>query len=77
MNMDKAEKLKVMAKEEILDIYDDMESYERALKRCQPYEMSVEWLRDKTKRLEIAREWLEGEDSTLFFTDPETTDDDN
>jgi hypothetical protein len=39
--------------------------------------MSVEWLRDKTKRLEIAREWLEGEDSTLFFTDPETTDDDN
>jgi T4 RnlA family RNA ligase len=77
MNMDKAEKLKVMAKEEILDIYDDMESYERALKRCQPYEMSVEWLRDKTKRLEIAREWLEGEDSTLFFTDTETTDDDN
>ena len=77
MNMDKAEKLKVMAKEEILDIYDDMESYERALKRCQPYEMSVEWLRDKTKRLEIAREWLEGEDSTLFFRDPETTDDDN
>jgi T4 RnlA family RNA ligase len=77
MNMDKAEKLKVMAKEEILDIYDDMESYERALRRCQPYEMAVEWLRDKTKRLEIAREWLEGEDSTLFFRDPETTDDDN
>jgi T4 RnlA family RNA ligase len=77
MNMDKAEKLKVMAKEEILDIYDDMESYERALKRCQPYEMSVEWLRDKTKRLEISREWLEGEDSTLFFRDPEITDDDN
>jgi T4 RnlA family RNA ligase len=77
MNMDKAEKLKVMAKEEILDIYDDMEYYERALRRCQPYEMAVEWLRDKTKRLEIAREWLEKEDSTLFFRDPETTDDDN
>ncbi len=77
MNMDKAEKLKLMSKEEILDIYDDMESYERALRRCQPYEMAVEWLRDKTKRLEIAREWLEGEDSTLFFRDPEITDDDN
>ena len=77
MNMDKAEKLKVMSKEEILDIYDDIESYERALKRCQPYEMAVEWLRDKTKRLEIAREWLKGEDSTLFFRDPEITDDDN
>jgi T4 RnlA family RNA ligase len=77
MNMDKAEKLKSMSKEEILDIYDDMESYERVLKRCQPYEMAVEWLRDKTKRLEIAREWLEKEDSTLFFKDPEMTDDDN
>ncbi len=77
MNMDKAEKLKSMSKEEILDIYDNMESYERALKRCQPYEMAVEWLRDKTKRLEIAREWLEKEDSTLFFKDPEMTDDDN
>jgi T4 RnlA family RNA ligase len=77
MNMDKAQKLKSMSKEEILDIYDDMESYERVLKRCQPYEMAVEWLRDKTKRLEIAREWLEKEDSTLFFKDPEMTDDDN
>ncbi len=77
MNMDKAQKLKLMSKEEILDIYDDMESYERALKRCQPYEMAVEWLRDKTKRLEIAREWLEKQDGTLFFRDPEITDDDN
>ena len=77
MNMDKVQKLKSMSKEEILDIYDNMESYERALKRCQPYEMAVEWLRDKTKRLEIAREWLEKEDSTLFFKDPEMTDDDN
>jgi T4 RnlA family RNA ligase len=77
MNMDKAQKLKLMSKEEILDIYDDMESYERALKRCQPYEMAVEWLRDKTKRLEIAREWLEKQDGTLFFRDPEITGDDN
>jgi T4 RnlA family RNA ligase len=77
MNMDKAEKLKSMSKEEILDIYDDMESYEKALRRCQPYEMAVEWLRDKTKRLEIAREWLGKQDRTLFFRDPEMTDDDN
>jgi T4 RnlA family RNA ligase len=42
MNMDKAQKLKLMSKEEILDIYDDIESYERALKRYQPYEMAVE-----------------------------------
>jgi T4 RnlA family RNA ligase len=77
MNMDKAEKLKVMSKEEILDIYDDIESYERALKRCQPYEMAVEWIRDKTKRLEIAREWLKSKDSTLFFQEPEESEDDN
>jgi T4 RnlA family RNA ligase len=77
MSMDKADKLKLMSKEKILDIYGGMESYERMLKRCQPYEMSVEWLRNKTKRLEMAREWLEGEDPTLFFRDPEITDDDN
>jgi T4 RnlA family RNA ligase len=77
MSMDKADKLKLMSKEKILDIYGDMESYERMLKRCQPYEMSVEWLRNKTKRLEMTREWLEGEDPTLFFRDPEITDDDN
>ena len=75
MNMDKAEKLKVMAKEEILDIYDDMEYYERALRRCQPYEMAVEWLRDKTKRLEIAREWLQSKDSGLFFNEPDELED--
>jgi T4 RnlA family RNA ligase len=66
MNMDKAQKLKLMSVEEILDIYDDMESYESALKRCQPYEMAVEWLRDKTKRLELARDWLYQKDVTLF-----------
>jgi len=71
MNMQKALELKQMSKEQILDIYDDMESYERMLERCKPYQMAVEWLRDKTKRLEISREWLESQDSTLFFRDIE------
>ena len=71
MNLEKAENMKKMTREQILDIYDDIESYERSLKRCEPFEMAKEWLRDKTKRLEIAREWLESKDSSLFFKDPE------
>ena len=77
MNLEKAENLKKMSREEILDIYDDIESYEKSLKRCEPFEMAKEWLRDKTKRLEIAREWLNTKDPTLFFTDPEESEDDN
>ena len=77
MNLEKAENLKKMSREEILDIYDDIESYERSLKRCEPFDMAKEWLRDKTKRLEIAREWLKSKDSTLFFQEPEESEDDN
>jgi T4 RnlA family RNA ligase len=77
MNMVKADDLRKMSKEEILDIYDNMEDYEKALQRCEPYEMSKVWLRDTTKRLNIAREWLQTKDRTLFFQDPEESDDDN
>ena len=77
MNMVKADDLRKMSKEEILDIYDNMEDYERALQRCEPYEMAKEWVRDQTKRLAIAREWLQKKDPTLFFQDPEESDDDN
>ena len=75
MNMDKAGQLKKMSKDEILNIYDTMEDYEKTLQRCEPYEMAKEWLRDQTKRLSIAREWLQNQDSTLFFKDPEESDD--
>jgi len=77
MNMVKADDLRKMSKEEILDIYDIMEDYEKSLQRCEPYEMAKEWLRDMTKRLHIAREWLQTKDKTLFFQDPEENDDDN
>jgi len=77
MNMVKADDLRKMSKEEILDIYDNMEDYESALQRCEPYEMAKAWLRDQKKRLAIAREWLQKKDPTLFFQDPEENDDDN
>lgn len=75
MNMVKADDLKKMSKEEILDIYDNMEDYEKTLQRCEPYEMAKMWLRDLTKRLNLSREWLQTKDKTLFFQDPEESDD--
>jgi RNA ligase len=75
MNMVKADDLRKMSKEEILDIYDNMEDYEKALQRCEPYEMAKMWLRDLTKRLNLSREWLQTKDKTLFFQDPEESDD--
>jgi T4 RnlA family RNA ligase len=67
MNMVKADDMRKMSNEEILDIYDNIHDYELALNRFEPFEMSKEWLRDKTKRLNIAREWLTKKDPTLFF----------
>jgi T4 RnlA family RNA ligase len=77
MNMVKANDLRKMSKEEILEIYDDIKDYEKALERCEPYEMAKEWVRDQTKRLGIARDFLKKKDSTLFFQDPEEDSDDN
>ena len=77
MSIDKGDRLKSMSKEDVLEYYDSIEDWEKAIERCQPYNLAVETIRDKTKRLEIAREWLEEQDPTLFFRDPEMSDDDN
>jgi hypothetical protein len=69
--------MRKLSKEDIIRIYGDMDKYERSLKRCEPYELAKEWLRDITKRLMIAREWLKSKDKTLFFQDPEESEDDN
>jgi hypothetical protein len=37
--------------------------------------MAKLWLRDTTKRLNLSREWLQTKDKTLFFQDPEESDD--
>jgi len=36
-----------------------------------PYDLAKDWLRDKTKRLVMAREFLRKEDPSLFFQDPD------
>lgn len=71
MNMDKGNVLKNMTQEEILSVYDNMDYYNRALNSFDPYEMAKAWLRDKTKRLNIARAWLKEKDPTLFFQEPD------
>jgi hypothetical protein len=71
MSIDKGDRLKSMSKEDVLEYYDSIEDWEKAIERCQPYNLAVETIRDKTKRLEIAREWLGSKDPGLFFRDPE------
>lgn len=46
-------------------------------KGIEPYELAKDWVREQTKRLHIAREWLQKKDPTLFFQDPEENEDDN
>ncbi len=75
MAMVKADDMRKMSKEEILRHYDNMEQYEKSLQKCEPYEMAKMWLRDLTKRLNLSREWLQTKDKTLFFQDPEESDD--
>jgi T4 RnlA family RNA ligase len=77
MGMVKADDMRNLSKEDIIRIYGDMDKYERSLQRCEPYEMAKEWLRDLTKRLNLSREWLQTKDKTLFFQDPEESEDDN
>jgi len=75
MAMVKADDMRKMSKDEIINHYKSMESYEKALQRCEPYEMAKDWLRDLTKRLNLSRDWLQTKDKTLFFQDPEESDD--
>jgi T4 RnlA family RNA ligase len=53
-------------------------SYVMAMaKGIEAYELAKNWVREKTKRLHIAREWLLKKDPTLFFQDPEENENDN
>ncbi len=71
MNLVKGEDLKKLSEEEIIKFYDNFENYEKSLQKCEPFEMAKEWLRDQTKRLNIARDFLKKKDSSLFFQDPD------
>lgn len=72
MNAIKHDELKSLSIDEINEIYDNIEDYEKSLNRCEVYQMSKDFIRDKTKRLLIAREWLKLIDPNLFFIDVES-----
>jgi T4 RnlA family RNA ligase len=71
MNLVKGDDLKKLSEEEIIKFYDNFENYEKTLQKCEPFEMAKEWLRDQTKRLNIARDFLKKKDPSLFFQDPD------
>jgi T4 RnlA family RNA ligase len=77
MAMAKGDQLRSLTEDEILKYYDNMTYYDAAIKRSDKYELAKVWLRDNTKRLNLAREWLKKRDPSLFFQDPEENEDDN
>ena len=71
MAMANADDLKSMNKSEIFELYDSLSDYEKAIERQSSYELAKTWLRERTKKLQIARDWLINIDKSLFFTDVE------
>ena len=55
--LDKDEMLK-MTDEEIINNFKSYELYNESLERRTAYNMAVNYIKDKTKRLEMARDWL-------------------
>lgn len=77
MVMDKADQLRNLPREEVLEYYDSIEDYEKAIERCDPYELAKNYVKDHTNKLMIARNWLQKRDPSLFFVDPNENEDDN
>lgn len=75
VNLIRLNELKNMSKEDIEKTYSDITEYENEIERRETYEVVKEWIRDNTKRLEIAREWLQKKDPSLFFDVPKSEDD--
>ena len=76
MALAKGEYLKNLTDSEISEIYTDYSNYEASVNKCEINELVKSWVREKTKRLNIARDWLKSKDSTLFFTEPDEENDD-
>jgi len=68
--MIKADELKKMDKEEILSKYDSIERYEQSLQQKDKFELIKSWLKEKTKRLAMARDWIQKKDPNFFFRNP-------
>jgi hypothetical protein len=77
MDLVKADDLKKLTKEEIADRYANIESYETLLNRLDKYELIKSWIKDSTKRLLLARNWIKKMDPEMFFRNPIENEEDN
>lgn len=59
MSLANVDELKLLTREEILELYDDYSDYVKLTEKNTPYNLSKKWLYSETKDLEIAREWLD------------------
>jgi hypothetical protein len=67
MQLAKADELKKLSREEILEIYESYEKFESVIESCDIYELAKGWLSKETNKLLIAREWLSKLDRTLIL----------
>jgi len=77
MELVKADDLRKLTKEEIADRYVNIESYETLLNRLDKYELIKSWIKDSTKRLLLARNWIKKRDPEMFFRNPIENEEDN
>lgn len=76
MRLATLDETKKMSIEEILEIFETIERYEKMVKSTDLFEMAKEYLSDITNKLLIARYWLKSKDSSLFFEDTKDDDED-
>lgn len=75
MRMATLDETKDMSNEEILEIFETIERYEKMVKSTDLFEMAKEYLSDITNKLLIARYWLKDKDSSLFFEESKEDED--
>jgi T4 RnlA family RNA ligase len=77
MELAKRDELMSLSKEEILDRYKSMDHYESLINRLDKHELIKDWIRDNTKRLLLARNWVKERNPTMFFRNPIENEEDN
>lgn len=77
MEIVKSDDLKKLTKEEIANKYANIESYETLLNKLDKYELIKSWIKDSTKRLLLARNWIKQRDPEMFFRNPIENEEDN
>ena len=75
--MIKADEMKKLTKDEILDRYSDISIYEDSLNKKDKYELIKSWIKDNTKRLALARDWIKKRDPYMFFRNPVENEEEN